>query len=60
MDRYGVDSEDPLELLELIGRRRGLLMKGGNVNIRGAAIAVIRDWILGKLIYYYRPPTRSG
>ena len=55
MDRYGVDAEDPMELLELIGRKRGLLLKGGKVNIRGAAIAVIKDWILGKLIYYYKP-----
>ncbi len=56
MDRYGIDAEDPMELLELVGRRRGgLLLKGGKVNIREAAIAVIRDWILGKLTYYYRP-----
>ncbi|ADN51574.1 GTPase [Vulcanisaeta distributa] len=55
MDRYGIDAEDPMELLELVGRKRGLLLKGGKVNIREAAIAVIRDWILGKLTYYYRP-----
>lgn len=35
MDRYGIDAEDPMELLELVGRRRGgLLLKGGKVNIR--------------------------
>ncbi len=34
MDRYGVDAEDPMELLELVGRRRGLLLKGGKVNTR--------------------------
>ncbi|BDR93182.1 GTPase [Vulcanisaeta souniana] len=55
MDRYGVDAEDPMELLELIGRRRGLLVKGGKVNTRNAAVAVIRDWVIGKLVYYYRP-----
>ena len=60
MERYGVDSEDPMELLELVGRRRGLLMRGGKVNIREAAIAVIRDWILGKLTYYYRPGDRNA
>ncbi|GAB6948368.1 50S ribosome-binding GTPase [Vulcanisaeta sp. JCM 16161] len=60
MDRYGVDSEDPMELLELVGKRRGLLLKGGKVNIREAAIAVIRDWILGKLVYYYRPRVISN
>ncbi|ADY00811.1 MAG: GTPase [Vulcanisaeta sp.] len=60
MDRYGVDSEDPMELLELVGRRRGLLLKGGKVNIRGAAIALIKDWILGKLIYYYKPGVISN
>jgi len=60
MERYGVDSEDPMELLELVGRRRGLLMRGGKVNIREAAIAVIRDWIFGKLTYYYRPGDRNA
>jgi len=60
MERYGVDSEDPMELLELVGRRRGLLMRGGKVNIREAAIAVIRDWILCKLTYYYRPGDRNA
>jgi ribosome biogenesis GTPase A len=55
MDRYGVDSDDPLELLELVGKRRGLLLKGGKVNIRNTAITIIRDWILGKLTYYYKP-----
>jgi hypothetical protein len=60
MERYGVDSEDPMELLELVGRRRGLLMRGGKVNTREAAIAVIRDWILGKLTYYYRPGDRNA
>ncbi|WP_367834373.1 hypothetical protein [Vulcanisaeta sp. JCM 16159] len=34
MDRYGVDAEDPMELLELVGRRRGLLLRGGKVNTR--------------------------
>ncbi|MFP3216715.1 MAG: GTPase [Vulcanisaeta sp.] len=60
MDRYGVDSEDPMQLLEMVGRRRGLLLRGGRVNIREAAIAVIRDWITGKLVYYYRPPGDGG
>jgi len=60
MERYGVDSEDPMELLELVGRRRGLLMRGGKVNIREAAIAGIRDWILGKLTYYYTPGDRNA
>ncbi|WP_069807546.1 YlqF/YawG family GTPase [Vulcanisaeta thermophila] len=55
MERYGIDSEDPEELLNLIGKKRGFLLRGGKVNLREAAASVIRDWIMGKLVYYYRP-----
>ncbi len=55
-ERYGFDSDDPMQLIEMVGQKRGLLLKGGRVNIREAAIAIIRDWITGKITYYYKPP----
>lgn len=55
INRYGVDSDNPMELIELVGKRRGFLIKGGKVNIREAAVSIIRDWINGDLTYYYRP-----
>ncbi len=51
-EAYGVESLEPLRILEEVGRRRGLLLKGGKVNIDEAARAVIRDWIEGKIRYY--------
>lgn len=58
LERYGVDSEDPEEIIKGVGRRRGFLVKGG-VNMEAAAVAIMRDWIEGKLTYHYYPPGGS-
>jgi len=56
LDRYGVDSEDPEAIIMGVGKRRGFLMRGGLINMDAAAIAIMRDWIEGKLTYHYYPP----
>ena len=55
VDRYGVDAEDPMEIIEAVARRRGFLLRGGRLNIDEAARAILRDWIEGKLTYYTLP-----
>ena len=49
---YGIvisDIEDFGLILEDIGRKKGFLLKGGIVDERRAALAVIHDWHKGKL-----------
>ncbi len=56
LEAYGLASASSAEeALELIGRRYGRLMKGGRVNVDEAARRVLRDWIVGKLTYWYEP-----
>ncbi len=52
---YGVDDDDPYRLLEKIAERRGLLLKGGKLNVEEAARIVIRDWQTGRLVVYFTP-----
>jgi ribosome biogenesis GTPase A len=40
---------DEYEVLLLIGRKRGFLRKGGEVDERRTALTIIRDWQSGKL-----------
>lgn len=53
MERYKVTPEeialDAYELLEAIGRRRGMLMSGGVVNTERAAIMVVDEFRASKL-----------
>lgn len=52
MDRYKItDFEDlePYELLELIGRKRGMLIKGGEIDTERAAVALLDEYRSGKL-----------
>ncbi|NPB00262.1 MAG: GTPase RsgA [Crenarchaeota archaeon] len=55
LERYNIDSRDPMKIIEEVARKRGLLLKGGKPNIEAAAQAVIRDWIEGKITYYRLP-----
>ncbi|MFB6490399.1 MAG: GTPase [Thermoproteus sp. AZ2] len=52
--RYSGNSAE--EALEYVGRRYGRLLRGGRVNIDEAARRVLRDWIEGRLSYFYWPP----
>ncbi len=47
---YGVDAKNDSEvLIEMLGRKRNYLKKGGEVDIDRAARLVVRDWQLGNI-----------
>lgn len=50
--RYKVEADpetDEFELLEMVGRKRGMLISGGEVNTERAAITVLDEYRSGKL-----------
>ena len=52
IERYNLDNiEDvePFELLEMVGRKRGMLISGGEINTERAAITIIDEYRSGKL-----------
>ena len=54
LSRYKITPADaeglsPYELLELVGRRRGMLVSGGEVNTERAAVTVLDEYRGGKL-----------
>jgi nuclear GTP-binding protein len=54
---YGVtDYEDSVGFLELVCRKMGRLLKGGEADLDGAAKQVLNDWIRGKLPWFTPPP----
>ena len=60
--RYKVDefaNRSGYEILESIGRKRGMLITGGEVNLERAAIMVVDEYRSGKLgkITFEAPPT---
>ncbi len=46
---FTIASEEPLEIIEQIGRKRGFLKKGGAVDDVKSAMTLVRDWQTGKL-----------
>ena len=48
--------KDTTDLLEMIARRFGRLLKGGEPCIRSAAIMIINDFQRGRLPHYVAPP----
>ena len=64
--RYKLDAETlalpPYELLEAIGRKRGLLVRGGEVNTERCAIMLVDEFRACKWgrISLERPPQRDG
>ena len=60
--RYNPDAfgglKDPVGIIERVGRNRGMLTKGGRVNMESAARALLSDWIRGKITYWYEPPSQ--
>lgn len=60
-ERYGVDNAaelDGFDLLEAIGRKRGMLISGGEINIERAAIMFLDEYRGGKIgkITFEAPP----
>lgn len=52
IDRYKIefdDSDDGLSLLEKVGKKRGMVISGGEINIERAAITVLDEFRSGKL-----------
>ena len=52
INRYGIDANDEdegFELLQKIGRKRGMLISGGDINTERAAITVLDEFRSGKL-----------
>lgn len=52
LERYKVEADpetEAFELLELVGRKRGMLISGGEVNTERAAITVLDEYRSGKL-----------
>jgi nuclear GTP-binding protein len=47
---------DAVTFLEIICRKSGRLLKGGEADIEGAAKMVLNDWIRGKLPWFTPPP----
>lgn len=66
-ERFKVTAEEsadlePYDLLELVGRKRGMMMSGGVVNTERAAITVLDEFRSGKIgrISLERPHTASA
>lgn len=64
-ERYGLSEEFPedmWELLQLVARRRGMLLSGGEVHTERAAIMLLDEYRGGKLgrITLEQPPTGGG
>lgn len=56
LEAYGIDSRDPIEIIAELARRRGWT-KGGEPNTYEASKAIIRDYLDGEIVYFYRPGT---
>ena len=54
-------TEDNWELLQEIGRKRGMLISGGEINTERAAITILDEYRGGKLgrITLERPPVKE-
>ena len=61
ISREEMEGKDGYDLLELVGRKRGMLQSGGVVNTERAAITVMDEFRSGKLgrITLEKPPHAS-
>lgn len=50
----------PLEFLELLARKGGRLLKGGESDVDGVAKMVINDFLRGKIPWFTPPPILEG
>ena len=58
---YGVkDFDTPIQFLELMARKGGRLLKGGEADVDGAARMVLNDFLRGKLPWFTSPPLLEG
>lgn len=54
------DWTDATTFLELIARKNGRLLKGGEPDLDGCAKIVLNDYIRGKIPWFTPPPAREG
>jgi len=54
---YGIDFSDMESFVEALGRKRGRLKKGNQVNEHAVWMIVIRDWQRNFISFYNVPPT---
>lgn len=52
--------ETPTEFLELLARKGGRLLKGGEADVDGVAKMVLNDFLRGKLPWFTPPPILEG
>ena len=58
---YDIGSfETPTEFLELLARKGGRLLKGGEADVDGAAKMVLNDFVRGKIPWFTPSPTIEG
>ncbi|CBX99409.1 GTPase required for pre-60S ribosomal subunit nuclear export and maturation [Plenodomus lingam] len=53
-------NDDAVTFLEILCRKAGRLLKGGEADIDGAAKMVLNDWIRGKIPWFTPPPFTEG
>ena len=57
------DKDTPWEadaFLEVVARKSGRLLKGGEPDRETVSKMVLNDWIRGKIPYFVRPPEKTG
>jgi len=60
-DPRGVDTPwNADEFLEVLARKSGKLLKGGEPDRETVSKMVLNDWIRGKIPFFVRPPERDG
>ena len=52
--------QDATEFLELLARRGGRLLKGGEADVDGVAKMVLNDFLRGKIPWFTPPPVTEG
>ena len=58
---YGVNGwTNSIEFLEMLARKGGRLLKGGEPDIDGVAKMVINDFLRGKIPWYTSPPSECN
>lgn len=52
---YGIEELDPIPIMEDLARRRGWILRGGEINVEEAARQILRDYHNHKLNFYVTP-----
>ncbi|MEM0295176.1 MAG: GTPase RsgA [Candidatus Korarchaeum sp.] len=52
---YGIEETDPILIIEELARRRGWILRGGEVNVGEAARQIVRDYHDHRLNFYVTP-----